>query len=199
MAPKHTNKTVNVYDVTENPEYKAAMDELMNTLVPAGSDLVEDQINFPPYWKPEAATGWKGKPLYMDSREQKFPRWVVESSIAMDCRVGEVRDGEIVSIQPGDRFSMGVYAGLPLERYIGAEVTVICVKDRPLKPDEETGDPRAMWIFRSFVSKEVKAMLKGRSEQDLKRLQEAHAYARQEMFKELAKANQPRSRGPIAV
>src|SRR5262245_27407718 len=172
---KHTTRNVNTYTAEENPVYQEAMAELLKTLVPEGH--VQDQISFPPYWKPNPATGWRGKPLYQDNREAKFPRWVIESSITMDCQIGEVRDGELVTVNPGERFSMGVYAGLPLERYFGLEVTVICVKDRPLKPTAD-GDPRNMWVFQSYVAPEIKALLRSKGESDLKMLQEAQAYAR---------------------
>ena len=199
---KHSNRDVNQYaaePIENNPVYQENLGDFLKNLVPEGHE--EEQVSFPPYWKPAALTGFRATVLYRDDRDPNFQRYVLQSATKLDCRIGEVRDGEIVTIQPGQNFSMGVYAALPLHLYFGLEVTVACMNERPLRPDPVTNDPRSMWTFRMFLSPEVRKLLASTRQEDIKALQQAQKSAQREMYKELAKASaaQSASRGPLAL
>lgn len=179
---KRNERNINDSDV------QARINETVNLVVPAG--YVEEQISFPPYWKPELGMGWRGTVLYRDERDPTFHRYIIESSIAMDCRSGPVDDGVIITIEPGMNFSIGCYAALPLERFFGLEVAVIAVGSRKLPPNEASeGKPRDLWEFRTLVSPDVKQLLASRRKEDLAYLKEAQMMAGRKMMEELAKSS----------
>src|SRR6476659_267227 len=58
--------------LAENEAYTADMAQLMAALVP--ENFVETDIGFPPYWKPEINTGFRGVVLMRDDINPDFIR-----------------------------------------------------------------------------------------------------------------------------
>lgn len=186
MAQRHSRRTVDTN--IENPAYQEDLAATMAAVVPEG--YVEEQVTFPPYWKPDVAKGWRGIVIARDERDVKFPRYIIESMVTIDCRTGKVTDGEIVTVTPGMNFSISAYKALPLDRYFGLEVAVICKELRSgLPPTEESdGMPRDMWVWQMFVSPEVKALLTSRRKEDMAYLKEAQRLAQRKHLEELARS-----------
>ena len=175
-------------DIDNNPVFQELLAETMQSVVPEG--YVEEQISFPPYWKPDLGKGWRGIVIARDQRDPNFHRYIIESSITLDCRKGPVDDGEIITITPGMNFSIGVYAALPLERFEGLEVAVIAMSTRRLPGNEASEHkPRDLWEFKTMVSPQVKALLVSRRQEDMAYLKEAQKTARRKMLEELARSN----------
>ncbi len=175
-------------ELAENPVFQEVLKETMNAVVPEG--YVEEQISFPPYWKPDLGKGWRGTVIARDQRDPTFHRYIIESAITLDCRKGPVDDGEIITITPGMNFSIGVYAALPLERFEGLEVAVIAMSTRRLPGNEASENkPRDLWEFKTLVSPQVKALLVSRRQEDMAYLKEAQKVARRKMLEELARSN----------
>ena len=169
-----------------NPAYDEAFAKAMAALVPENAREVH--LTFPPYWKPEVNTGFRGTVLYRDERDPSFARYIVQSAVTLDCRRGPVDDGEIVTIQPGMNFSIGVYASLPLERFFGLELTAIAVGKQKLPINKNRDIAYDMWQFRTFLVPEVEKRINSNREEDIRFLQEAQRNAHREMLKELARA-----------
>ncbi len=190
MASRHTTRTVNTNPeaLSENPAYQADMAATISAVVP--DDYVEEQVTFPPYWKPDVAKGWRGVVIARDEREMNFPRYIIESSLTLDCRTGKVNDGEIVTVHPGMNFSISAYKALPLDRYFGLEVAVICTAQRTgLPPNENSeGMPRDMWVWKMMVSPQVKELLVSRRKEDMAFLKEAQRIAGRKHLEELARS-----------
>lgn len=190
MASRHTTRTVNTNPeaLNENPAYQQDMAATMQAIVPEG--YVEEQVTFPPYWKPDVAKGWRGIVIARDEREVKFPRYIIESAVTIDCRTGKVNDGEIVTVTPGMNFSISAYKALPLDRYFGLEVAVICTALRTGLPgtEESEGMPRDMWVWKMMVSPQVKELLVSRRKEDMAFLKEAQRIAGRKHLEELARS-----------
>ncbi len=169
-----------------NPEYDAQMAATLELLVPAG--YTEVNLTFPPYWKPTIGQGFRATVLYRDEREESFPRYVLQSATKLDCRKGPVDDGEIITIQQGMNFSIGVYASLPLERFFGLELVAIATGMQRLPANKNRDIPYDMWQFRTMVNPEVMKKITSNREEDVRFLQEAQRNAHREMLKELARA-----------
>ena len=194
MATRHTTRNVSpssvgAEELEDNPVYQEILAETMANIVPEG--YVEEQVSFPPYWKPEPGTGWRGTIIALDQRAKDFPRFIIESATTLDCRVGRISDGEIMTITPGMNFSVGAYAALPLERYRGLELAVLCVKQRKGLPpnDESEGMPRDMWVWKVFVHPEVRKLLDSQRKEDMAFVREAQRIAHRKHLEELARAN----------
>jgi len=187
---QHTTRTVNTNPeaLADNPAYQTDMAATMAAVVPEG--YVEEQVTFPPYWKPDVAKGWRGTVIARDEREVKFPRYIIESAITIDCRTGKVTDGEIVTVTPGMNFSISAYKALPLDRYFGLEVAVICTALRTgMAPTEESeGMPRDMWVWKMLVHPDVKKLLDSRKKEDMAFLREAQRIAGRKHLEELARS-----------
>lgn len=169
-----------------NPEYEKDLAATIELLVPAG--YTDVNLTFPPYWKPVIGQGFRATVLYRDEREESFPRYVLQSATKLDCRKGPVDDGEILSIQPGMNFSIGVYAALPLERFFGLELVAIATGMQRLPANKNRELPYDMWQFRTLVAPEVLKKITSNREEDVRFLQDAQRSAHREMLKELAKA-----------
>lgn len=169
-----------------NPVYDEQLKAAMALLVP--ENYREVVLTFPPYWKPEINTGFRATVLYRDERDASFPRYVLQTAVQLDCRRGPVDDGEIITIQPGMNFSVGVYASLPLERFFGLELTAIAVGRQKLPINKTRDVPYDMWQFRTFVNPEVEKRINSNKEEDIRFLQDAQRNAHREMIKELARA-----------
>lgn len=140
----------------------------------------KEQVTFPPYWQPEVGKWWRGQVLWRDERALNFPRYHVKSEIPLQCRTGKVDDGEIVDVFPGEIFTLGVYARLPLDRYFGFIVEVEVMDKVELPGNEESGGvPRDNFIFELRVSPQTKKLLASQRSEDIALVIEAAKKARQ--------------------
>jgi hypothetical protein len=87
-------------------------------------------------------------------------------------------------------FSISAYKALPLDRYFGLEVAVICTALRTgLPPTEDSeGMPRDMWVWKMMVSPQVKELLVSRRKEDMAFLKEAQRIAGRKHLEELARS-----------
>lgn len=170
-ASKNNRRPARVIDpnIQENPAFVSKMEALMSTLVPDGWTKLD--ISFPPYWKADLATGFRAICLKREEprNEQDFVRYHWKNTgPALDCRRGSVRDGEIETVESGRIFTTGAFAGLPLHKYFGFEMTVICAEMRQLAGNEESDwAPRDFWVFDTYVSPETQQLIESRREEDM--------------------------------
>jgi hypothetical protein len=136
-------------------------------------------IGFPPYFVCQVGKAFRGTVLLRDERDPNFVRYHIQSSTVLDCQTGPIDDGVVITVQPGEVFTLGAYAALPLERMFGLEVAVLCKGQRrlPLKPEDE-GIPRDLFEFEVFVDPETEKMLASQRLEDQAYLKEAAGKAR---------------------
>lgn len=162
-----------------SPEEAAARmaEQMPGNIIPA--DWVEEHTGFPPYLRMEVGKAFRGTILLRDERDPSFPRYHVQSAVKLDCQTGPVDNGEIITILPGEIFTISTYAALPLERYFGFEVAVLCKSSRKLPPNEASeGKPRDLFEFKLMVSPNDSKLLASRRKEDQLYLKEAHERAR---------------------
>ena len=191
-------------NIDQNPAYQAKMEALYSSLVPEGFKKLD--ISFPPYWKADLATGFRGivlrredpkLELKQDGRigrsegPGQFSRYLWKNTGApLVCRRGAVADGEIETVEVGRIFSTSAFGGLSLDKYLGFELAVICVNMRQLPGNAESNfAPRDMWVFDTYVSEHTQSLLESRDEKDMLRLAEAQHEADLQGLEEMMRIN----------
>lgn len=193
MAPKRNQRAPRVVDpnLKENPAYVGKMEALMSALLPG--DFVKLDLNFPPYYKAELATGFRGIVLKREDprNEKDFTRYHWKNTgPAFDCRRGAVADGELEAVETGRIFTTGAFGGLPLDKYFGFEVVVICADSRQLPGTEESNwVVRDFWVFDTYVSPETNALLESRREEDMQFVARAARNAQLLAIEEMERIN----------
>jgi hypothetical protein len=117
------------------------------------SSYQSEQISFPPYWKPEVGKKFVALVVTLDDRDEKFMRYVLQSCHPIPCEKGDKHNKEDVLVPKDEFFTMSVYAGLPLDRYIGFKVYVQVTGTR------DVGQPQDMFVFDLKLSPADKALL----------------------------------------
>lgn len=141
--------------------------------------FVKTQIGFPPYWRCEVGKAFRGIVLLRDERVPNFVRYHIQTSTRLDCQIGPVDNGEVVTVQPGEIFTLSAYAALPLERLFGFEVAVLVKGSRKLPGNDDSGGmPRDLFEFEVFVDPEDEKRLISQRKEDQQYLRDAHAKAR---------------------
>lgn len=170
-ATRNNRRPERVVDpnLQNNPAFISKMEALMSTLVP--EDWTKLDVSFPPYWKADLATGFRAVILKREDprNEKDFTRYHWKNTgPALDCRRGSVADGEIETVETGRIFTTGAFAGLPLHKYFGFELTVICADIRKLPGNEESDwVQRDFWVFDTWVSPETQKLVESRREEDM--------------------------------
>ena len=121
-------------------------------------DYSDEQVGLPPYWNPEVGRKFKAVVVGIDEKDPEFPRYQLRASAAVRCGRGPSDDAETVLVKKGQYFTCSTYAALPLNRYIGYEVIVICVKLR----EGVTKQGYDVWEFRVLTDSETKKQLQDR-------------------------------------
>ena len=177
-----------------NPVYKEKLAALQ-ALIREGAQKVD--LTFPPYWKAAELTGFRAILLRRDERDVKpdgsvFVRyhWKNTGDGPLDCRQGKVEDGVIVSVPPGGIFTTGQFAGLPLHKWYGFEVTVICMESRSLPGNEKSGwVERDFWEFEGHLMPEDIARIESKDQEDMLFVIEAQRQADRAAVLEMARLN----------
>jgi hypothetical protein len=180
--------------VRENPQYKSDIEQLIADLVP--KDAVKIDATFPPYWQCGLAKGFRGKVLLRDERDPKFVRYHIENTgpKPIECRKGAVADGVVEDVAPGRIFTIGAYATLPLDRFLGFEITVICTGERELPGNERSeGVPRNIFDFDIYATKEVEAKLASQRSEDLQFVAKLQREAQRKAFAEITRISAEKS------
>lgn len=120
----------------------------------------DEQVGLPPYWNPEVGRKFKARVVGLDEKDPDFPRYQLVASHAIRCHKGPAKDAETVEVGRGQYFTCSVYAALPLDRFMGEEVIVICVRLR----EGVTKEGFDVWEFRVLTDKETKKRLMSRRE-----------------------------------
>lgn len=144
---------------------KAAQDQFGDEVFDFEGD--EEQIGFPPYWKPEAGRRLKAMVVGLEEPDATFDRFVLRAAHSVRCQRGPAEKAAEVQIKPGQFFTMSVYSGLPLQKYIGYEVQLEATE----KEENVTKDGHPMWRFRLILAPKVKALFE--ASQERKRLKQA--------------------------
>lgn len=139
-------------------------------------------LGFPPYLLMGVGVAFRGIPMLYDTRGE-FPRYHVQLCMPrLDCRTGSVKDGEIITVERGQIFSMAAYAALPLDNLFGFEIGVVCVSEDTLQRNQEDIDKdrvRSLFRFKTMLKPEDKKGLQSDREDDMKFLKDQHKRMRQ--------------------
>jgi len=145
-----------------NQERMAAADAARNdpeAIVDEDFDIesvfTDEQVGLPPYWNPEVGRKFKATVVGIDDKDPNFNRFILRASHGIRCQRGPAEDAETLLVKAGQYFTCSLYAALPLQRFIGFEVIVICVKLR----EGVTKDGFDVWEFRVLTDEETKAQL----------------------------------------
>jgi hypothetical protein len=177
-----------------NPAYQEKLKALRG-LIREGAQKVD--LSFPSYWKAEVLTGFRAVLLKRDDRDVKpdgkvFIRyhWRNTGPAPLDCRKGKVSDGVIESIPIGGIFTTSHFAGLPLHKWYGFEVTVLCLDKRKLPGNEESEwVERDMWDFEGHLMPEDIARIESKDQDDMLFVIEAQRMADRSAVMEMARLN----------
>jgi hypothetical protein len=126
----------------------------------------EEQIGFPPYWTPVAGRKLRIKVIALDARDPEFVRWTVQATHNVACQSGPSDEAEPRLVKAGEFFSMSLYAGLPLQRYVGEEVIVSCKEERDI------GGGKSFWQWTLRCTSETHARVNARLEEQRKLMAE---------------------------
>lgn len=149
--------------MTKSDKASKVTEEVKNTAPQAFEDekfdetgAEEEQIGFPPYWKPSNGRKFKAKVIALDERDPMFPRWVLQSTHNIACESGPADDAEPRLVKAGEFFTMSLYAALPLERYFGCDVIVEAKEERDLQGG------KSLWVFGLKITPETKQIVEAR-------------------------------------
>lgn len=126
-------------------------------------------VGFPPYWKGSLGRAFRGQVLMRDDRDPDFVRYHILNTAgkSLKCQKGPVDDEEIIMVDPGDIFTVGGFAGLPLDTFFGHEVVAQIVNERTLPGNELSKNrPRSFYDFEVTVSPETQKLLRQQREED---------------------------------
>lgn len=128
------------------------------------------ETGFAPYYKPEVGAGFFAKVCVLDARDPNFIRYVLQCTrMELKCARGPVDGAEEVIVKPGEFFTLGEYASLPLQEFFDIEVAVLCTDQRKLAGNEgSNGKPRKMFEFTVTCSPEDNKKLKARKADEMK-------------------------------
>lgn len=145
---------------------KPATSTAIQPFVAPTGETVKQQTGLPPYWaadeevhKAGVAQGFYARVIGRDDGDPTFPRYVVQAGMDTPCMKGGGDDAEPVIVKKGEFFTTSVYAGLPLERFIGVPV-IVKVKDK--RKINTKGGPRTIWDFTVEVTPQVDKILAAR-------------------------------------
>lgn len=158
--PIREKQTINAGDIGE-------LDPGMAQGVGPGAQMVDEdfdieagwtdeQVGFPPYWKPHAGRKFKATFVGTDSRDPDFVRHVLRATHALACQRGPAENAEFVAVKAGQFFTMSAYKALPIERFLGYEVIVIAEELR----EGVTKSGNDVWHFRLLTTDETKVLMK---------------------------------------
>ncbi len=116
----------------------------------------EEQIGFPPYWTPVEGRKLRVKVIALDARDPEFVRWTVQATHNVACQSGPSDEAEPRLVKSGEFFSMSMYAGLPLQRYVGEEIIISCKEERDI------GGGKSFWVWSLRCTPEAHARVNAR-------------------------------------
>ena len=115
----------------------------------AGFEFTDkEQISFPPYWKPVVGKSFVAMPMCRDERDPEFIRYhLVAFEDMLDCVSGPVDSATPEPVKKGETFTIGKYATLPLDFYMGLpEPLLITVEGT--RPSEGKKSDMFIWSIR---------------------------------------------------
>lgn len=120
----------------------------------------EEQISFPPYWKPEVGLAIIASALALDTRNPEFHRYLLQAAHDIECFSGPGDEAEEVTVRAGEYFTTSVYAGLPLSMFMGLPDPIkITVKGMRRIQDPEKND---MFVFGVKTTDRCKTIMQAR-------------------------------------
>jgi hypothetical protein len=115
------------------------------------SELVSDQIGFPPYWNPAEGKKFVGKVIMRDERDPDFVRYNIEAAVRHQCQEGPSDEARPVVVEKGQTFNVSDYAALPLSDYYGQTVLVTAIRKVPIDGG------KTVWKFELKTTSEGRA------------------------------------------
>lgn len=178
----------------ENPVYQEKLAAL-KSLIREGAQKVD--LTFPAYWKAAELTGFRAILLRRDERDVKpdgsvFTRyhWRNTGPAGLDCRKGRVEDGVIETVPINGIFTTSHFAGLPLHKWFGFEVTVLCLRSDTLPGNEASGYvERDFWVFEGHLMPDDIKKIESKDQQDMLFVIEAQRQADRTAVLEMARLN----------
>jgi hypothetical protein len=166
MSTKNSAKNAATTDAIQDPTMSDFEKQILAQL--EGWEQVE--TGFPPYWKPTVGECIVARVCVLDSRDEKFVRYVLQATkAAIPCARGPVDGAEEVVVQPGEFFTMGEYASLDLSRFFDMEVFIKVTGTRKLAGNEDSnGVPRKLFDFKVMCSPADKARLNAMRADEMK-------------------------------
>jgi hypothetical protein len=166
-----------------------ADDPELAAIIPEG--WIRRETGFPPYFRMFVGAKMRVQVMLRDERDGTFPRYHLKlvAPAAIECRRGPSDErGEPIAVRAGAIFTIGAYASLEpeLNSLMGLECGILCRKSRNLTPDKDTGEPRTLFEFDTFVHPEVERQLLSEAEEDRKMLKDAWRGARQLAMQNIA-------------
>jgi len=119
--------------------------------------VVDSGGGFPPYWTAEPGKKIFARPLARDERDPKFPRYLLQALMTIECAAGPKKDQEPVTVKKGEKFTCSVYAALHLEDYMGMDIVIEVL---PMAESKSTG--YEYWDFKVHVSPENAKVLQAK-------------------------------------
>lgn len=116
----------------------------------------EEPTGFPPYWTPVEGRKILARPIAKDENDPDFPRYVLVAGAPVPCEQGSADEKKPVTVKKGELFTCSVYGGLPLDRYMGVEVGIVCRGKKAIPGG------KSLWVFQLFVSPDQKKVLEAK-------------------------------------
>jgi len=153
--------------------------------------MKEVSVGFPPYFVMEVGKAFRAIPMLLDNRDERFPRYHMKLCMPkLDCQIGPVNNGEIVTVERGGIFTISAYAALPLNGFFGFEIGVLCKSSRPLPITQEDLDEdrvRKLFEFKVLLTPKDELLLKSEKDEDMKTMRDMHKRMRQAAMENMIK------------
>lgn len=161
---------------------RAALDEKQGTItdmkakfaaegLPNFDEWSEDQVGFAPYWKPEEGEFFYGALVAKDTRDPNFIRYLVKAFSPHTCQRGPADGAEMVKIEPGDFFSISVWAQLEakFDEYLSYPFEVP-LRALAVKKTETSTQGRKVWNWSLRVPPDIKLLIEAARKEEYKAL-----------------------------
>ena len=176
-----------------NPVYQEKL-KALKALIREGAQKAD--LTFPPYFKIDEMTGFRGILLRRDDRDVKddgtvFIRyhWRNTGPEPLDCRRGKVEDGVIETVPVGGVFTTGHFGNLPFQKWFGFEVTVLALEKRTMPANSKIPLDHTFWTCEAHLMPEDLAKIEARDEESMQFVIQAQLAADREAVREMARLN----------
>lgn len=176
-----------------NPVYQEKL-KALKALIREGAQKAD--LTFPPYFKIDEMTGFRGTLLKRDDRDVKedgsiFIRyhWRNTGPGPLECRRGKVEDGVVETVPVGGIFTTGHFGNLPFHKWFGFEVTVLALEKRTMPANSKIPLDHSFWTCEAHLMPEDLKRIESQDLEDQLFIIEAQKLADREAVREMARLN----------